>query len=43
MTKEDAKFDIASNTVKEALFDYKDLSKAERFWFKRSSSLLYLD
>ena len=36
MTKEDAKFDIASNTVKEALFDYKDLSKAERFWFKRA-------
>ena len=35
MTKEDAKFDIASNTVKEALFDYKDLSKTERFWFKR--------
>jgi hypothetical protein len=36
MTKEDAKFDIASNKVKEALFDYKDLSKAERFWFKRA-------
>ena len=36
MTKEDAKFDIASNKVKEALFDYKDLSKAERFWFKRT-------
>jgi hypothetical protein len=35
MTKEDAKFDIASNKVKEALFDYKDLSRNERFWFKR--------
>jgi len=35
MTKEDAKFDIASNKVKEALFDYKDLSRNERYWFKR--------
>ena len=35
MTKEDAIFDIAGNKVKEALFDYSDLSKFERNWMKR--------
>ena len=35
MTKDDAIFDIASNKVKEALFDYSDLSKFERNWMKR--------
>ena len=36
MTKDDAAFDIASNQVKEALFDYSDLSHFERNWMKRA-------
>ena len=35
MTKDDAAFDIASNQVKEALFDYADLSLFERNVMKR--------
>jgi len=35
MTKDDAVFDVAANQVKEALFDYSDLSKFERNWMKR--------
>ena len=35
MPKDDAAFDIASNQVKEALFDYSDLSHFERNWMKR--------
>ena len=35
MTKDDAAFDIAAWKVKEALFDYSDLSKFERNWMKR--------
>jgi hypothetical protein len=35
MTKDDAAFDVAANQVKEALFDYSDLSKFERNWMKR--------
>jgi hypothetical protein len=35
MTRDDAIFDIASNKVKEALFDYADLSMFERSFMKR--------
>ena len=35
MTKDDAAFDVAANQVKEALFDYSDLSKFERNAMKR--------
>jgi len=35
MTKDDATFDVAANKVKEALFDYSDLSRFERTWMKR--------
>jgi len=35
MTKDDANFDVAANKVKEALFDYSDLSRFERTWMKR--------
>jgi hypothetical protein len=35
MTRRDAEFDIASNEVKAALFDYSDLSVFERNWMKR--------
>ena len=35
MSRRDAEFDIASNEVKAALFDYSDLSVFERNWMKR--------
>ena len=35
MSRRDAEFDIASNEVKAALFDYADLSVFERNWMKR--------